>query len=318
MASQQDIVLHWYPQSPYAQKIASILNYKKLQYKTVEISVMEPRPLRRPLDGGYTKTPILQIGNQVFCDSKSIISELEARYPEPSLYPVTSSGHSSKTLAFGVTHLLDTSVFMAIPTQFDLELLPKALLEDRAKMAGRSFDPAAQKALQPFLRLELQAQLGRLTQGMQHGKGWILNTATPSDTDFSLYMITFFMNMVIGEPWVTEHYPILTDHFERMQPFAQPDRTYDMADISAEDALQIAKDQQSVPAIQSVGAQDLLRIGQQVSVTPMDTGKTPAIGELVALTPQRVTIRTRDDRTGDVYVHFPLTAFLVVPVKARL
>lgn len=56
-----------------------MLNYKKVDYKTVTISPIEPRPNRRPLDGGYRKAPVLQIGNHVYCDSKCILNELERR-----------------------------------------------------------------------------------------------------------------------------------------------------------------------------------------------------------------------------------------------
>jgi hypothetical protein len=42
--------------------------------------MVEPRPARRPLDAGYRKTPILQIKNHVYCDSKAIIHEIEKRY----------------------------------------------------------------------------------------------------------------------------------------------------------------------------------------------------------------------------------------------
>lgn len=68
---------HWYPESPFSQKVAWILNYKKIDYKVVLINRCEPRPLRRPLDGGYRKTPILQIGNHVYCDTKTIFLALE-------------------------------------------------------------------------------------------------------------------------------------------------------------------------------------------------------------------------------------------------
>ncbi|KAI8332120.1 hypothetical protein BC941DRAFT_437573 [Chlamydoabsidia padenii] len=321
--NQQDIVLHWYPQSPFAQKIAGILNYKKLDYKVVEITMMEPRPLRRPLDANYTKTPILQIGNQVFCDTKVIVAELESRYPQPSLFPaLKQTGQSSKTLSFGMTHLLDTSIFTAIPTQFNLDVLPLALLQDRAKMKGNTpFDMAKTKAAQPYLKLELQAQLDRLTEGLVQGQ-WILDTETPSDADFSLYMITIFLNMVISDAWTKEHYPLLVDHFDRMVLHTLPERPYSMPEITAEDALKVAKDQQAplaLPAtIATPQAQGLAHIGQKVSVTPLDLGKVPAVGELAALTSERVVLRIHDDRTGDVYVHFPLTAYVMVPLAPKL
>jgi glutathione S-transferase len=62
--------------------VAWALQYKKVDFKLVMISPIEPRPLRRPLDAGYRKTPVLQIGNHTYCDSKAIFAELEKRYKQ--------------------------------------------------------------------------------------------------------------------------------------------------------------------------------------------------------------------------------------------
>ena len=43
-----------------------------------------------PLTGGYRKTPVMQIGADIFCDSQIIIRELERRFPEPSVFPKNS------------------------------------------------------------------------------------------------------------------------------------------------------------------------------------------------------------------------------------
>ncbi|KAG1122835.1 hypothetical protein G6F42_011105 [Rhizopus arrhizus] len=77
--SNPQFILHWYPNSPFAQKVAWALQYKNVDFKLVMISPIEPRPLRRPLDAGYRKTPVLQIGNHTYCDSKVIFAELEKR-----------------------------------------------------------------------------------------------------------------------------------------------------------------------------------------------------------------------------------------------
>ncbi|CAO3625439.1 unnamed protein product [Cunninghamella blakesleeana] len=322
--SNNQVVLHFYSLSPFANKIAWILNYKKVDYKWVNISVQEPRPQRRYLDGGYTKTPILQIGNQVFCDTKTIIAELEKRYPTPSLYPTHHQKDQSSTqlLCTGLNYLLENAVFLAIPTQFPLDLLPKKLLEDRAKFAGKELNIEKQKALQPYLKLDLEAQLERIVKHLDNGKNgsWILNTDTPSDADFTLALDTFFAINVLGEDFLKERFPKLVNHFESLMALADPGRIYELDEISPEDALVIAKNQQSTPSssITFPGKSELFSLGQKVAVTPLDTGKTPAIGTLVALSPERVTIKISNDLTGDVYVHFPITTFIITPANARL
>jgi hypothetical protein len=48
-----------------------------------------------------------------------------------------------------------------------------------------------------------------------------------------------------------------------------------------------------------------------VSVTPDDYGKVAVVGEIVSLSAQHIAIRRRDDRAGDIVVHFPRAGFLV-------
>jgi len=46
-----------------------------------------PEPNLTALTVGYRKTPVLQIGADIYCDSQLIMRELERQYPTPSFYP---------------------------------------------------------------------------------------------------------------------------------------------------------------------------------------------------------------------------------------
>ena len=67
-----DLVLHHYLGSPYAEKIRCILGFKDLAWRSVEISPVMPRPLLMPLTGGYRRSPVLQVGADVYCDTRRI------------------------------------------------------------------------------------------------------------------------------------------------------------------------------------------------------------------------------------------------------
>ena len=67
-----DLVLHHYPESPYAEKVRRILGFKGLAWKSVTIPMMMPKPDLLALTGGYRKTPVLQIGADVYCDTDLI------------------------------------------------------------------------------------------------------------------------------------------------------------------------------------------------------------------------------------------------------
>jgi glutathione S-transferase len=82
-----DIILHHYDTSPYAEKVRTGLGLKGLAWASVELPQIMPKPNLTALTGGYRKTPVLQIGADIYCDSQLIMRELERRHPTPSFYP---------------------------------------------------------------------------------------------------------------------------------------------------------------------------------------------------------------------------------------
>ena len=72
-----DLILHHYPSSPFSEKIRLVLGYKKLPWKSVLIPNIMPKPDLMPLTGGYRKTPVLQVGADIYCDTQLIMLEIE-------------------------------------------------------------------------------------------------------------------------------------------------------------------------------------------------------------------------------------------------
>ena len=87
-----DIILHHYPLSPFAEKIRAVLGFKQLAWKSVIVPAIAPKPDVVALTGGYRKTPILQIGRDVYCDTALICDVLEHIQPAPALYPLRDKG----------------------------------------------------------------------------------------------------------------------------------------------------------------------------------------------------------------------------------
>src|ERR1700719_2313992 len=86
-----DIILHHYEISPYPEKVRIGLGLKGLAWGSVEIPVIMPKPDLTALTGGYRKTPVLQIGADIYCDSQLIMRELERRHPTPSFHPAAAA-----------------------------------------------------------------------------------------------------------------------------------------------------------------------------------------------------------------------------------
>ena len=64
-----ELILHHYPLSPFAEKIRLILGFKKLPWHSVVIPNMMPKPDVVALTGGHRRTPFLQIGSDIYCDT---------------------------------------------------------------------------------------------------------------------------------------------------------------------------------------------------------------------------------------------------------
>src|SRR5260370_28022092 len=88
------IILHHFDQSPFSEKIRLIFGLKNIAWTSVRISRIMPRPDLMPLTGGYRRTPVMQIGADIYCDTQCIMRELERRFSAPSPLPGGYSGIS--------------------------------------------------------------------------------------------------------------------------------------------------------------------------------------------------------------------------------
>ena len=101
-------VLHHYASSPFSEKIRLVMGYKGLTWHGVTVPSIMPKPDVQALTGGYRKTPFLQIGADIYCDSALICEVLEHLQAAPSLYPEASKG-----LARTLAQWADTTLFWA-------------------------------------------------------------------------------------------------------------------------------------------------------------------------------------------------------------
>jgi glutathione S-transferase len=89
-----ELILHHFDASPFAEKIRLVLGFKGLAWRSVQIPMVMPKPDLTVLTGGYRKTPVMQIGADIYCDTRRIAIELERRHPHPSLFPGGNFGLS--------------------------------------------------------------------------------------------------------------------------------------------------------------------------------------------------------------------------------
>ena len=53
-----ELILHHYPNSPFAEKARLLLGFKQLSWHSVLIPPVMPKPDLTALTGGYRKTPV--------------------------------------------------------------------------------------------------------------------------------------------------------------------------------------------------------------------------------------------------------------------
>ena len=89
--SPKTLILHQYDFSNFAEKARLMMGFKGLSWRAVEIPPIAPKPKLTPLTGGYRRTPVLQDGADIWCDTKLIAQELERRRPHPTFYLAKSA-----------------------------------------------------------------------------------------------------------------------------------------------------------------------------------------------------------------------------------
>ncbi|MDP5053346.1 MAG: glutathione S-transferase N-terminal domain-containing protein, partial [Congregibacter sp.] len=81
-----ELILHQYADSPFSEKIRALFGFKNLAYQRVDIPTIMPKPDLVALTGGYRRTPIMQSGADIYCDTALIAQVIEARQLLPSIY----------------------------------------------------------------------------------------------------------------------------------------------------------------------------------------------------------------------------------------
>ena len=305
--SQPTPILHHFDQSPFSEKIRIIFGFKWLAWHSVRISRIMPRPDLMPMTGGYRRTPTMQIGADVYCDTQIIIRELERRYPTPTLFP---AGNAGMPWALGMW--TDRPFFQStvnLVFGFIGDKVPQDFIADREKLRGGKFDVAAMTAALPQMRDQFRANIDWIEAQLGDNRPWLLG-------EFSLADVSGYMNVwyarqsLASMDEMMKPFPRAAAWETRVRAIGHGTRT----ELSSSDALEIAaKAQPESPVFGDPADPNGRKPGDIVAVMPDDYGKIPVRGEIVSLSAQHIAIRRSDQRAGDVVVHFPRAGFLVVP-----
>ncbi len=87
-----DLILHHYDGSPFAKKARLVLGFKGLAWHSVTVPRLNPKPEVVALTGGYRRTPFMQIGADIYCDTALMCRVIDRLHPAPPLYPAAVGG----------------------------------------------------------------------------------------------------------------------------------------------------------------------------------------------------------------------------------
>ena len=304
------IILHNYPASPVAEKVRKGLGLKGLAWSDVEIPRLPPKPDLVCLTGGYRRTPVMQIGADIYCDSQCILREIHRRNPEPTLFPGGAQGMAVAVSRWTDGELFDLAVKIILGAASDG--LDPAFAADRGRLYLGPDWAARLKAAGsdlPHLAAVMRAHLGWVDDRLSRGRDFMLG-AEPGLPDVLVWHVVWFLRGRWADgPDFLAQFQNLTAWEARMEGLGHGDAE----PMTAEDAISIARAAKiATPEAADPGDPQGLAPGQKVAVAPdVDGGEQAVEGTVRMVSRDEVAIDREDPRTGHVCVHFPRAGYRV-------
>jgi glutathione S-transferase len=299
-----ELILHHYDASPFSEKVRVVFGMRALAWRSVVIPNIMPKPDLIPLTGGYRRTPVMQIGADVYCDTQVILAEIERRHPS-----------FAGGLEWAVNLWADRLFFQAtVPIIFGAlgHMVPEAFIKDREKLSGQPFDPNRMKLVAGPLRGQWRAQASWIENELAaSGKPW-LSGGEPGLADAAAYMNIWFLQGALA-PVAAELLKGMTrtaDWKSRIAAIGHGTRV----ELDSKEALAIAKAATPAGGIahdadDPIGAAP----GAKVFVMADDYGRDRIEGTLVAANAERLVIARQAGDLGTLNLHFPRAGYIAGP-----
>ena len=312
-----DLILHHYPESPFSEKIRLILGHKKLPWKSVRIPAILPKPDVVALTGGYRKTPFLQVGADIYCDSALICDVLEHLRSEPTLYPAHLKGVCRIFAQWADQQLFWAAMAYSLQPKGAQHMfganpeLGKAFGDDRKAMRVNMTQLRAADATSAY-----RSYLRRIANMADEHD--FLFGAEPCVADFSAYHSLWYTRVQVPPMAdILNATPSVIEWMDRIAAIGHGP----MTKLDPAAAIAIAQATEPQPAgsnllIDSAFQDDHgIPLGSRVTVAAESFGPEPTEGELIAATRTHYSLRREDPRAGLVHVHFPRIGYVLRAVQ---
>jgi glutathione S-transferase len=302
-----ELILHHYPQSPFAEKVRLIMGYKGLAWQSVKIPMILPKPELVALTGGYRRTPVLQVGADLYCDTALISNVLEQMAPNRSLYPTGQKGLVRVLAQWADSSLFQVAMAYNFQPEGAMQLFPdaeqlKVFGADRAAMRNNAPRMAPADATGAYL-----SYLRRIAN-MLEGQAWLCGEQVCL-ADFAVYHpLWFTRHQVPNLAGILATVPRVLDWMDRVAALGHGT----VSNISAQQAIEMARAATPAPLAQAPHQDDhAIALGSAVTIAAESFGTEPTAGELVAATRTRYTLKRESESAASVHVHFPRLGFVL-------
>ena len=295
-----DLILHHYDFSNFAEKVRLALGFKGLAWHSVIIPSIAPKPDLVPLTGGYRRTPVLQVGADLYCDTRLIVRELERRAPTPTLFPPAQAA-LAEAMAYWAENRLMRPITLFV-SGLNLDHLPAGLQADRSVMRGL---PAPDETTMRRAALRnaplVRAQLPDVEAMLADGRAWLAGPA-PCVADLAVYHpLWFFTARTDRLAHELAPYPHIAAWMSRVRAFGHGTPT----PMAPGRALEVARHSEPLAPEPSTPWPEDPPLGAEVRIRADDYGRDVVSGELVYAGLDEIALRRDDPLVGTVVVHFP-------------
>ena len=298
-------ILHHYETSPFAEMVRTALGLKGMAWQAVLIPNIMPKPDLVALTGGYARTPVLQLGADIYCDTAAILGAIEALQPEPSFYPAPLG-----TLHKIVANWAGGPQFMAhvgaAMGSMPEGALPQSFIDDRKGRFGLDMTQLA--GVTPHLTAQALTAAHWLDATLADGRAFV-GGEVPGHADLAFYSNIWFVKNIPFARAATEAifaHANLAAWFERMRGLGHASHT----EISADEAVAVAA--AATPGAINGTIDAPFVAGQSVLVKTDGSGDAPVHGSLAQLDPTGIVVLRDGERCGRVAVHFPRLGQMVL------
>jgi glutathione S-transferase len=294
------LILHHYDFSNFAEKARLMLGFKGLAWRGVEIPPIAPKPDLTSLTGGYRRTPVLQDGADVWCDTNLIARELERRQPSPTLFPAGTTGIAEIVVRWAEQQFMRPMALFV--SGINADHMPPGLHEDRAKLHGLPVPSIeAVRAAGARNRLLVRPQLAWLADMLADDRSYLLGEK-PCIADFAAYHVVWFLRgrRIDCSDELAPH-PKLIAWRDRMAAIGHGTRT----DISSDVALAEARATTPAKPRPSMPQEGDPHPGERARVRASDNAKDWVEGEVTFIDAGEIALLHSHPLVGDVVAHFP-------------